>query len=225
MDREEKLDKRIAFTVSGNVQGVNFRWFTQKKARALGVVGWVRNTDDGKVKGEAQGSASQIESLRADLKEGPSHANVTGYEDKELDFKEKGVAEERFEVTTVSFGVNGTIGRGGDDSFGGGGAAVLSDGSVLDQDIDSYATDAEVWLVLLNVFPGEGADRTELRDTDQYILVTSVAAEYPNTVVIFSTVRARIVNTCIDLKRLSSQNQNTLSIFLPKHSSIIIRPF
>ncbi|KAF5872442.1 putative acylphosphatase [Botrytis fragariae] len=101
MDHDEKLDKRIAFTVSGKVQefsGVNFRWFTQKKARALGVVGWVRNTDNGKVKGEAQGSASQIESLRADLKEGPSHANVTGYEDTELDLKEKGVAEERFEV-------------------------------------------------------------------------------------------------------------------------------
>ncbi|KAM0143519.1 hypothetical protein ACHAQE_002208 [Botrytis cinerea] len=98
MGREEELDKRIAFTVSGKVQGVNFRWFTQKKARALGVVGWVRNTDDGKVKGEAQGSASQIEGLRADLKAGPPHANVTGYEDKELDLKEKGVAEERFEV-------------------------------------------------------------------------------------------------------------------------------
>ncbi|KAF7947670.1 hypothetical protein EAE96_008750 [Botrytis aclada] len=98
MDHEEKQDKRIAFTVSGRVQGVNFRWFTQKKARALGVVGWVRNTDDGKVKGEAQGSASQIKSLRADLKEGPAHANITGYEDKELDLKEKGVAEERFEV-------------------------------------------------------------------------------------------------------------------------------
>ena len=50
------------------------------------------------MKGEAQGSASQIEGLRADLKEGPPHANVTGYEDKELDLKEKGVAEERFEV-------------------------------------------------------------------------------------------------------------------------------
>lgn len=50
------------------------------------------------MKGEAQGSASQIEGLRADLKEGPPHANVTEYEDKELDLKEKGVAEERFEV-------------------------------------------------------------------------------------------------------------------------------
>ncbi|THV54515.1 hypothetical protein BGAL_0025g00350 [Botrytis galanthina] len=126
MDHEEKLDKRressrfvteYAFgllckgTIPHHVHiviqealltigfsGVSFRWFTQKKARSLGLVGWVRNTDDGKVKGEAQGSASQIESLRADLKEGPPHANVTGYEEKELDLKGKGVAEGRFEV-------------------------------------------------------------------------------------------------------------------------------
>ncbi|KAF7869888.1 hypothetical protein EAF04_004672 [Stromatinia cepivora] len=94
----EPVAKRIAFTVSGQVQGVNFRSFTQKKAKALGVIGWVRNTDDGKVKGEAQGNTSQIETLRTDLKEGPRHARVTSYEEKELDPKQKGVAEEEFQV-------------------------------------------------------------------------------------------------------------------------------
>ncbi|KAJ8060298.1 hypothetical protein OCU04_010634 [Sclerotinia nivalis] len=94
----EPATKRIAFTVSGQVQGVNFRSFTQKKAKALGVIGWVRNTSDGKVKGEAQGSPSQIESLRADLKKGPHHARVTSYEEEELDSKQKGVAEEEFQV-------------------------------------------------------------------------------------------------------------------------------
>ncbi|TGO15360.1 hypothetical protein BTUL_0041g00450 [Botrytis tulipae] len=175
MDHEEKLDKRIAFTVSGKVQGVNFRWFTQKRARALGVVGWVRNTDDGKVKGEAQGSASQIESLRADLKEGPSHANVTGYEEKELDFKEKGVAEERFEVACDLQAKLPVW-------------SILSPFLVAPQ--DALMTQARedstmiLCLVFLNVFPGEGADRTELRNTDQDILVTSVAAGCHNTVII-----------------------------------------
>ncbi|KAF7872668.1 uncharacterized protein EAF02_008739 [Botrytis sinoallii] len=73
------------------------------------------------------------------------------------------------------------LGGGGDDnSFGGerGGAAGLS-----------------VCLVFLKIFSGKGADRTEFRDTDQDILVTSVAAGFHRTVVIISTVRARIVNT------------------------------
>lgn len=100
---------------------MNFRWFTKKKAKSYGVIGWIRNTDDGKVcfitlplspclprprpqpthkqvEGEAQGSASKIESLRADLKQGPRHAQVTGYEEKGLDCKEEGKAEEAFEV-------------------------------------------------------------------------------------------------------------------------------
>ncbi|THV54513.1 hypothetical protein BGAL_0025g00330 [Botrytis galanthina] len=99
-----------------------------------------------------------------------------------------------------------TLGGGGGGGFGGGrgGAARLSGGTVLSQDIYSYATDAEVCLLFLVVFPGEGADRTELRNTDQDILVTSVAAGCHNTVDIISTVRARIVDTSIDLKHLLS---------------------
>ncbi|TGO51807.1 hypothetical protein BCON_0154g00270 [Botryotinia convoluta] len=97
--------------------------------------------------------------------------------------------------TTVNIGGNGTMGGGGDNGFGGGGAAGLSGGTVLSQDIYSYTTDAEVCLVFLNVFSGEGADRTELRNTDQDILVIFVAAGCHNTVVIISTFRARIVDT------------------------------
>ncbi|CAD6446278.1 b8d23f90-dca5-4847-90da-8bb3d5199b52 [Sclerotinia trifoliorum] len=94
----EPVTKRIAFTVSGQVQGVNFRSFTQKKAKALGIIGWVRNTSDGKVEGEAQGNTSQIESLRSDLRKGPYYARVTGYEEKDLESKREGVVEEEFRV-------------------------------------------------------------------------------------------------------------------------------
>lgn len=51
------------FKVHGRVQGVFFRKFTQKEALSLGLVGFVRNADDGTVEGDAQGSNEKIEQL------------------------------------------------------------------------------------------------------------------------------------------------------------------
>ncbi|APA13166.1 hypothetical protein sscle_10g079360 [Sclerotinia sclerotiorum 1980 UF-70] len=67
----EAITKRIAFTVSGQVQ-----------------------------EGEAQGSTSQIDSLRADLRKGPYYARVMSYEEKDLDLdsKQEEGAEEGFRV-------------------------------------------------------------------------------------------------------------------------------
>lgn len=41
---------QIAFKVEGDVQGVNFRSFTQKQARNSGVTGFVANASDGSVR-------------------------------------------------------------------------------------------------------------------------------------------------------------------------------
>ncbi|ESZ91513.1 hypothetical protein SBOR_8084 [Sclerotinia borealis F-4128] len=103
---------------------------------------------------------------------------------------------------TADLGGNGTTGGGG--GGGGGGAAGLSGGTALSQDISSYAADAEVCLVFLNAFSGEGADRTELRNTEQDTLVTEVAAECNNTVVIINTVGARIVDTWIENENVTA---------------------
>ena len=66
--------------VSGNVQGVGFRWFVRERARALGLAGRVRNRSDGTVEVEAEGDAPAITTLIDHLRAGPSAARVSGVE-------------------------------------------------------------------------------------------------------------------------------------------------
>ena len=68
------------FIVSGHVQGVFFRASTRDTAQALGLEGYARNLDDGRVEVVAQGSDEAIEALQAWLHEGPPQARVDGVE-------------------------------------------------------------------------------------------------------------------------------------------------
>lgn len=70
--------KAVQARVSGRVQGVSFRWYTQERARALGVAGWVRNEPDGTVLVHAEGEAEAVDALVAWCHHGPSPARVTG---------------------------------------------------------------------------------------------------------------------------------------------------
>lgn len=56
------------YIVSGLVQGVGFRWTTQRVARSLGITGTVRNLPDGTVEIEAHGGLDALESLRGALR-------------------------------------------------------------------------------------------------------------------------------------------------------------
>lgn len=69
---------RLHAVVSGIVQGVNFRYYTQREARSLGVNGWVANRWDGSVEVVAEGTRSQLETLLDWLGHGPPSATVTG---------------------------------------------------------------------------------------------------------------------------------------------------
>ena len=63
--------------VHGMVQGVGFRYSTQREALQLGLTGYARNLDDGSVEVVACGEADKIEQLTAWLKAGgPRSARV-----------------------------------------------------------------------------------------------------------------------------------------------------
>ncbi|KAH8593434.1 Acylphosphatase family protein [Bisporella sp. PMI_857] len=82
------MAQRISFLVKGRVQGVSFRYYTKKHARAYNITGWVKNTPDGNVQGEAQGEQDAIQKLVKDLGIGPSAAKVDKLEKQEIDVVE-----------------------------------------------------------------------------------------------------------------------------------------
>ena len=63
-------------TVEGLVQGVGFRDFTRREARALALGGWVMNLPDGRVRVWAEGPREAIETLARRLRHGPVLARV-----------------------------------------------------------------------------------------------------------------------------------------------------
>lgn len=62
--------------ISGMVQGVNFRYFTQQNAIRLGIRGYVKNLPDGGVEIVADGEKAAINQFVAILWKGPPAARV-----------------------------------------------------------------------------------------------------------------------------------------------------
>lgn len=67
--------------MTGRVQGVGFRWWTQKTASSLGLRGTVRNCADGSVEVHAAGPPEAVDSLARKLPDGPGSARVEGVEE------------------------------------------------------------------------------------------------------------------------------------------------
>ena len=63
--------------VSGRVQGVFFRMFVHQQATKLGVSGYVRNLNDGRVEAVIQGSSDKVHALIKQVHIGPNLARVT----------------------------------------------------------------------------------------------------------------------------------------------------
>ncbi|HXE43950.1 MAG TPA: acylphosphatase [Conexibacter sp.] len=90
----------VRAVVRGQVQGVGFREGAVRRARSLGVLGWVRNREDGAVEVHGEGPAAAVEALVAFLRAGPRGADVAGVEVERLRVE----GHEQFAVRGVSAG-------------------------------------------------------------------------------------------------------------------------
>ncbi len=79
---EEQVKARVC--VFGKVQGVFFRRSAKIKAGELGIVGWVKNRDDGAVEALTQGTREKVDQFIKWCKKGPPFAKV---ENVKVDWK------------------------------------------------------------------------------------------------------------------------------------------
>jgi acylphosphatase len=81
--------KQVHIFVSGSVQGVFYRSNTRKKAKELGIKGWVRNLYDGRVEVTAEGEEEDLKKFIEWCKKGPELAFVENIEVEWNDYKGK----------------------------------------------------------------------------------------------------------------------------------------
>ena len=70
------MDLARHYRIRGRVQGVGYRYFTQRIALGLGVRGWVRNLPDGDVEVYAEAADAVLRDFRAELERGPAYSQV-----------------------------------------------------------------------------------------------------------------------------------------------------
>ena len=68
--------RTVHVRISGRVQGVSFRVWTQRRASSLGLSGWVRNLANGEVEAVFSGPAEDIEAMLSECRHGPRLARV-----------------------------------------------------------------------------------------------------------------------------------------------------
>ena len=69
--------------IRGRVQGVGYRAFALRAASDLGLTGYARNLDDGRVEVYAVGSEAKLSELAGLLHHGPRWDDVRGVEEQE----------------------------------------------------------------------------------------------------------------------------------------------
>jgi len=75
---EQSLNRRsVRVRIEGGVQGVGYRFWSNRVAEELGLTGWVRNRRDGSVEALFCGPADQVADMLERCKQGPPSARVT----------------------------------------------------------------------------------------------------------------------------------------------------
>ena len=80
--------------VTGRVQGVFYRVWTQGQARELGISGWVRNCPDGSVEAHIGGAEKSVDRMIERMRSGPANARVEEVEVEDASPEPRG----RFEL-------------------------------------------------------------------------------------------------------------------------------
>jgi acylphosphatase len=94
MTAGEQDRRSVRVLIQGRVQGVGFRYWTERVAGELGVTGWVRNRRDGSVEALFSGPAEAVAEMLDRAREGPASAVVTSVHIAE----EAAGAPDRFDV-------------------------------------------------------------------------------------------------------------------------------
>src|ERR1044072_2740968 len=100
-DRAEPEAIAVRAAVRGRVQGVGFRDATRRRARKLGVMGWVGTEYGGAVAIHAEGAEADVEDLLGFLRRGPRGAQVDHVDVEPFEVE----GHEQFAVRGVRAGV------------------------------------------------------------------------------------------------------------------------
>lgn len=73
--------------ISGDVQGVGYRYSAIHTARRIGVSGWVKNLHDGRVEAVIEGAQADVEQMLAWCRQGPSGGYVSDVEVQYLPYQ------------------------------------------------------------------------------------------------------------------------------------------
>jgi acylphosphatase len=68
----------VRLRITGQVQGVGYRYWMTRTAASLGLGGWVRNRTDGSVEALVTGAPEAVAAMIEAARKGPLGAHVTG---------------------------------------------------------------------------------------------------------------------------------------------------
>ena len=88
--------KRVRVIIGGRVQGVGFRFFTQREGERQGLVGWVKNLPNGDVEAEAEGNETQVDAFVEAIRRGPPSSRILSFQIDEIPANHRDVA---FDIT------------------------------------------------------------------------------------------------------------------------------
>jgi len=70
----------VCVRIAGRVQGVGYRYWTERVAGEIGLSGWVRNRHDGTVEAVFSGPPDDVAEMIERCRDGPPSAQVTSVE-------------------------------------------------------------------------------------------------------------------------------------------------